>query len=991
MRTLRIVCLFVLSLAGLPVRSLCAQAPRNLGVTFNGETDPVEPLATDAWHTVTASYRYPGKTGLLTNTYLVIARGGDQLSGFYVGYHLPSNELAIVRHGFWNATEATGSPGEVGRIIENDQGYVDCENTIVERTADEVVVSYRIKFRPGVLKGTYNVFQYVEDRDVRYEGFTIMASVTIDGDGGIHRTDMPAEWRSSLKPRGKPAPALVLADGGTARYSLVIPGNAQPIERKAAADLRFYLGLICGADFPIVSEQELAAKSGHYVSVGRTALLAGSPCKWKDADLAAEGYALEVVGGNVYLYGGTGRGLMHGVYSLLEEDLGCRWYSTTSVDTPAMQRLRVSLVPRKYVPVLELRDPYILKMHDPLWSLRNKTNTPHARIPPAWGGSIRYYHMGHTYAAYFPTEEHFAAHPEYYALVNGKRQPSQLCHTNENVIRLSIEKACEIFRNHPEVTITAIGPNDGRGFCDCQNCRELDDENGGRSGSFFYFVNRIAEGVKKEFPNNHLISLAYLDYARPPTNLKIDDYVIIQLCTDSHAWKYQFCFVWESEEFQEIIQAWHAAGAKVYIWDYTTDYVHYLVPMANWPVVAENTRFNIRNGAAGIMYESELNDIDAMRGWVWAKQLWNPALDTRALMRDFVFGYYKESAQPLWDYQMMMWAYWEKWHRAPHTCGVASDHPLLDNLQCSYAPDGPMFTPEFMEGMRRSLAEAERLAQSGEILARVRRVKLSLLYLELGQNLGYYTEFGDFVYGRSIRKPRAEREAFQGHLDEFGELCRASELTHLGIPITLERITAKWQSCIGSDSPAPPTAYLPAEWVFATDPEDRGVAERWHVDQRFYDAAGRLTAATGGNQRLGGSPGKGLSRLHTNRGVGWEQQGFPGFEGYGWYFQNLAVPAELAGSRHLYLYFRGVNEQAWVYVNGELAFERSYASTGKGVGGLIGAPFSFDAARWLEPGTTNRVAVRVTHSAGLGGISLPAMLVGTDQECSAEQLDQYRY
>ena len=46
-----------------------------------------------------------------------------------------------------------------------------------------------------------------------------------------------------------------------------------------------------------------------------------------------------------------------------------------------------------------------------------------------------------------------------------------------------------------------------------------------------------------------------------------------------------------------------------------------------------------------------------------------------------MFGYYKESAEPLWDYQTMMWAYWEKWHAVPHQCGVASGNPLLNNLQ----------------------------------------------------------------------------------------------------------------------------------------------------------------------------------------------------------------------------------------------------------------------------------------------------------------------
>jgi len=986
MRIASILCLSACSCVG----SAWAQAPRNMGVTFNGETEAAEPLATGEWHTVVASYRYPGGIDLLTNTYLVIARGGDQRSGFYIGYNLPRNELAIVKHGFWNETEATGAPGEVGKIIENDQGYMDCEHTTVTRTADDITISYRIRFKPDVLQGTCNVFQYVEDKDVRYDGFTIVGSVTIGSDLGVHRTDMPAGWRNSLRPEGKPSEPLLLAEGGKARYALVIPADAQRIDRKAAADLAADLQLICDAEFEIRSEAEVGGRLGPYISIGRTALLAASACKWMTADLAAEGYGIEVIGGNVYVYGGTGRGLMNAVYSLLEEDLGCRWYSTTSVDTPRMERFEVRLVPRKHVPVLELRDPCILKMHDPTWSLRNRTNTPHARIPMSWGGSIRYHLMGHTYATYFPREQYFAEHPEYYALVNGKRQTSQLCHTNEDVIRLSVEKTCQIFRDHPDVTVTAIGPNDGRGFCDCPNCKKLDDENGGRSGSFWYFVNRIAEGVKREFPNNHLISLAYLDYARPPTQFRVDDYIIIQLCTDSHAWKYQFCFVDESEEFQAIEKAWQAAGANVFVWDYTTDYVHYLVPMANWPVVADNTRFHVRHGVRGIMYESECNDIDEMRAWVWAKQLWDPDRDTKALMEDFVFGYYKEAGQPIWDYQMRMWDYWERWHEIPHQCGVASGHPLLNNLQCSYAPDGPMFTPEFMRAMRRDFTEAERLAQSDEIRARVRRAKLPLLYLELCQGLGYYTEFGDFVDGTALHQPKAAKEPFQRLLDEFAASCKEAELTTLGIPASVDKMSAKWQACIEADSPPLERVYLPAEWAFAADAEDRGVTEKWYSEPRHYEAAAGFTVATDPDHYSPQRLPKGIARVHINRGVGWEQQGFPGLDGYGWYFRTIDVPAGLAAKPHLYLYFRGVNEEARVYVNGELAFERTLAAAGKSPGDLAGAPFGFDAKQWLEPGGDNQIAVRVMHSTGLGGICAPAMLAGADEDRTTEQLDAYR-
>jgi hypothetical protein len=359
-------------------------------------------------------------------------------------------------------------------------------------------------------------------------------------------------------------------------------------------------------------------------------------------------------------------------------------------------------------------------------------------------------------------------------------------------------------------------------------------------------------------------------------------------------------------------------------------------------------------------------------------------------MRDFVFGYYKEAGQPLWDYQEMLWAYWKKWHAVPHQPGVPSAHPLLNNLQCSYAPDGPMFTPEFMAEMRRCFAEAERLAQSDEILTRVKRAKLSLLYLELCQNLGYYTEFGDFVPGKAAAQPAAARQAFRAPLDEFVDVCTRNGLTTLGIPVSLDRIAARWRSCLDAEG-APAKVYLPAEWAFATDPQDRGVRENWPADARYYGAALKLSVATDGAQPMAPELGKGLARLHVNRGVGWEQQGFPGFEGYGWYFQHLEVPAGLADRRHLHLCFLGVNEQAWVYLNGELAFERSYASTGKGVGELTGTPFSFDASRWLRGAGPHRIAVRVTHATGLGGICQPAMLVGTDEECTTEQLGAYRF
>ena len=56
---------------------------------------------------------------------------------------------------------------------------------------------------------------------------------------------------------------------------------------------------------------------------------------------------------------------------------------------PRQPTLRVQPVPRRFVPVLEIRDPFYWDAFDSTWSLRNRTNT-HARDPEEWGGHVDY-------------------------------------------------------------------------------------------------------------------------------------------------------------------------------------------------------------------------------------------------------------------------------------------------------------------------------------------------------------------------------------------------------------------------------------------------------------------------------------------------------------------------------------------------------------------------------------------------------------------------
>src|SRR5688572_14365165 len=166
-----------------------------------------------------------------------------------------------------------------------------------------------------------------------------------------------AGWANALKPAGKAAaPLLVVADGA-ARYAILLPAKPTAPEQKAAAALRQWLKEMSGVALPIASEDRKTDGFSRFISVGNTDLLKQSG-GGNGKNLADEGYEIAVAGEHLLLRGGRTRGIVNAVYALLEEDVGCRWY-TRGGDVrlpPASKSLTLNVVPRSYVPRLKLRD-----------------------------------------------------------------------------------------------------------------------------------------------------------------------------------------------------------------------------------------------------------------------------------------------------------------------------------------------------------------------------------------------------------------------------------------------------------------------------------------------------------------------------------------------------------------------------------------------------------------------------------------------------------
>ena len=70
--------------------------------------------------------------------------------------------------------------------------------------------------------------------------------------------------------------------------------------------------------------------------------------------------------------------------------------------------------------------------------------------------------FAHTFDKFISPAEYFDTHPEYFSMVKGKRtaEKSQLCCTNEEVIKIVTEKALKYLKDNPQSNIISVSQND---------------------------------------------------------------------------------------------------------------------------------------------------------------------------------------------------------------------------------------------------------------------------------------------------------------------------------------------------------------------------------------------------------------------------------------------------------------------------------------------------------------------------------------------------
>ena len=298
---------------------------------------------------------------------------------------------------------------------------------------------------------------------------------------------------------------------------------------------------------------------------------------------------------------------------------------------------------------------------DPAWMARNGVNGGlNNPIPDELGGSVNYKGFVHTFYKLVPPEKYFATHPEWFSLINGKRTDdrAQLCLSNPELRDFVVSRVKDWLRKTPDAGIISVSQNDCHGACQCSNCAAIDNAQGSPSGSMIAFVNYVAEKIAPEFPNVAVDTLAYQYTRKPPATLRPRTNVIVRLCSIECNFRAPLDHP-SNAAFLADLQDWSKICHRLYVWDYVTDFSNYLLPHPNWFTLGPNLRVFQQYGVKGVFeegaYEGYGAEMGELRAWLLAQLLWNPQQNDRALIQEFLDGYYgTAAARPIRRYLDLM-------------------------------------------------------------------------------------------------------------------------------------------------------------------------------------------------------------------------------------------------------------------------------------------------------------------------------------------------
>ncbi|MFA7172384.1 MAG: DUF4838 domain-containing protein [Kiritimatiellia bacterium] len=541
-------------------------------------------------------------------------------------------------------------------------------------------------------------------------------------------------------------------------------------------------------------------------------------------------------------------------------------------------------------------------------------------------------------------------HPEYFALVDGKRKPKyapdrvKMCVSNPALHRQIV---VDWQARKPLSEFINVCENDSGNYCECDACRALDmppapgqrwDED--LTDRYVYFANQVSALARAIKPDVTVCYYAYSVYRFPPQREKIAPGTLIGFVPGS---------VFDYAETAAMYDLWDAAGATRLFLRPNYQHVDCGLPMGFEKLYVELLKLGFEKGIIGSDFDSMHNfwPTSGMGDYMVARIMNNCELTYTQLLDEYsqIYG----AAAP--EFKAFK-AYWQEevcQKRLVPNSKIISERGRYGNFRRGLMWDlDKYYALEDFDRTDAILATGAEKELSSAARERLVRLQLANQHSRMTYQAIIATGDAKFSASRQLLNFRVT------HRQVLNIDWRRLIVNIEGVFGDVAGVNSAW---LFRDFQA--SRALPVRWKFKVDKNNVGLSEKWEqatvADVADWEPI-RVTSA-------------------------WEHQPYseinPAFrekmkdyDGYGYYGLNLRIPKEWQGEE-IHLVFSAVDESCWIYINGNLAGQHPCVNPND-----WRTPFSIridQVIDWSKPGRS--LVVRVHDSGGQGGIRKPVFLV----------------
>ncbi len=423
-------------------------------------------------------------------------------------------------------------------------------------------------------------------------------------------------------------------------FAVVYADDASVNIQNAATELCDYIEKACGTRPAIRKASESTQELE--ILIGSTDRDTPTAIETRES-LGYDGYMIHAEDGKLFLNGYSERATFYAVYGLLEDYLGCRFYTPTVERILEKHEIDIATDTHEAVtPRFFYREAGWGNSRDPAFVTKLRMNGTQLNL--TGGGDTDDYCY---YAGNFV-----------HTMWKLCGQPSHVidwapCLSDESVYETVLGNVRKTLDANPNATIISVSINDCndsfRG-CQCDTCKAFNEKHQSDGATVFAFVNRIAREIRDEYPDVKVDTLAYLYTQTAPVDLEIEENVVIRFCPGRvctcHPW--EECQHRETKKFLKDLAEWEKICDNLFVWYYSEYVMNFHIPYPNILPMREHFNLLANSTVQGFYFEgmygdAPVTDLERLRIYMGAKLLWDPDMTQEEydlILNDFLEGYY---------------------------------------------------------------------------------------------------------------------------------------------------------------------------------------------------------------------------------------------------------------------------------------------------------------------------------------------------------------